>query len=154
MIATNLDNIEHQVPMTPLMKKALDFLRCSNISRLPEGRVDIDEERVFAIVQRYETMPIEAPKFEAHRKYIDIQYIVSGEEIIGWAPIERMKITDAYDADKDVCLGTAAEGQWTPFSLKEGQLAVFWPEDGHAPKLAVNAPLRVMKIVVKVSSGF
>ena len=154
MIATNLENIGHQVPMTPLIKKAIDFLHRNNISRLPEGRVDIDEERVFAIVQRYETIPIEAPKFEAHRKYIDIQYIASGEEIIGWAPIERMKITDAYDADNDVCLGTMPEAQWTPLSLKEGQLAVFWPEDGHSPKLAVHAPIRVMKIVIKVSSGF
>lgn len=151
MIATNLENIEQQVLMTPGIKRGIDFLRRKNISHLPEGRVDIDEERVFAIVQRYETISTEAPKFEAHRKYIDIQYMVSGEEIIGWASIERMKITDAYDADEDVCLGTAAQEQWTPLSLKEGQLAVFWPEDGHAPRLAVNAPLRVIKIVVKVS---
>lgn len=151
MIATDLENIEHQVPMTPLFKKAVDFLRRNNISRLPEGRVEIDKNMVFALVQRYETIPTETPLFEAHRKYIDIQFIVTGTEIIGWAPIERLTITETYDANKDACFGKVAERQWASLSLKEGQLAVFWPEDGHAPRLAVKEPHRVMKIVVKVS---
>jgi YhcH/YjgK/YiaL family protein len=133
------------------LQKALTFLRLHNILGLADGKVEIDGDRVFALVQRYETMINDAPKFEYHRKYIDVQFIVSGEEVIGWAPVALMTITEAYDAAKDICFGAMAIGKWTPIHLQAGQLAVLWPEDGHAPKLASGAPSPVMKIVVKVA---
>jgi len=151
MIVSDLKHIERQAPIDPLLRKAIDFLRQPALLKLPDGRVEIEGDRVFAMVQRYETAFTSTPKFEAHQKYIDVQYIVEGEEIIGWAPLELMEITEAYDADKDFCFGTVASGQWTPVYLKQGQLAVLWPEDGHAPKLAGSAPKPVMKIVVKVA---
>ncbi|MGE5172887.1 MAG: YhcH/YjgK/YiaL family protein [Betaproteobacteria bacterium] len=151
MIVTDLKHIDHQVMMTPALKKAIDFLRLRGIHDLPDGRVEIDGNEVFAIVQRYETIKAAAPKFEYHRKYIDIQFIVSGEEIIGWAQAEHMTTTQDYDPDKDICFGTAEKGKWTPVHLQAGQLAVLWPEDGHAPKVAAGGPSRVMKIVVKVA---
>ncbi len=151
MIVTDLKHIEHQVSMTPSIKKAIAFLRRQDIQGLADGRVELDEDRVFAIVQRYETVKTDSPKFECHRKYIDVQFIASGEEIIGWAPAERMTITDAYDAGKDICFGNVAAEKWTPVYLQTGQLAVLWPEDSHAPKLATDRLSRVMKIVVKVA---
>ncbi len=151
MIVSDLDHIDHQIANTSGLQKAFAFLRSDNIHGLPDGRVEIDGERVFALVQRYETMITDAPKFECHRKYIDVQFIVSGEEVIGWTPLSQMTITEAYDADKDICFGTAAKGKWTPVHLQAGQLAVLWPEDGHAPKLAGGASSPVMKIVVKVA---
>jgi len=151
MIVTDLSHIDHQLVMTPALRKAIDFLRFSDTKKLPEGRCDIDGERVFALVQCYETGKADAPKFEHHRKYIDVQFIVSGREVIGWAPAERMHITRAYDADRDICFGTIETGTWTPVHLQAEQLAILWPEDGHAPKLAAGAPSPVMKIVVKVA---
>lgn len=149
MIVTDLKHIEHQVQLTPGLKKGLAFLR-QDLNNLPDGKVEIDGDRVYAIVQRYETIRTEAPKFEFHRKYIDVQFIVSGEETIGWAPVEGMTITEAYSAEKDICFGKVASEKWTPVRLRAGQLAVLWPEDAHAPKLATAAPSPVMKIVVKV----
>ena len=70
---------------------------------------------------------------------------------IGWAPIEMMAITEAYDADKDIGFGTVIKGKWTPLFLQAGQLAVLYPADGHAPKLAAHAPSTVMKVGVKVA---
>ncbi len=151
MIVTDLKHINAQCPMTNGMMKAVDFLRLRGIHELPDGKVEIDGDRVFALVQRYETLNAGAPKFECHRKYIDVQYIVSGEEVIGWTPTERMTITEAYDADRDICFG-ASSGEWTAVHLQAGQMAVLYPDDGHAPKLAARAPSRVMKIVVKVAS--
>ena len=151
MLVSDLDHIDHQIALTPGLQKALTFLRTRNLPGLPDGRVEIDGDRVFALVQRYETMITDAPKFECHRKYIDVQFIVTGEEVIGWAPLALMTITEAYDADKDICFGTVAKGKWTPAHLHAGQLAVLWPEDGHAPKLASGASSPVMKIVVKVA---
>jgi biofilm protein TabA len=151
MLVSDLEHIDHQIDSTPGLKKAFAFLRSNALRGLPDGRVEIDGDRVFALVQRYHTKAIDSPTFEFHRKYIDIQFIVSGEEIIGWAPLEGITVTEAYDAERDVCIGTSAKGSWTRAYLEAGQLAVLWPEDGHAPKLAGCAPSSVMKIVVKVA---
>lgn len=151
MIVSDLVHVERQTLMTPSLRKAFAFLLSHDLLDRPDGRVEIDGARVFAIVQRYETMAVDAPKFEGHRKYIDVQFIASGHEVIGWAPIEQVSITEAYDADKDICFGAVAEGTWTPVHLAAGQCAVLWPEDGHAPKLAADASSAVMKIVVKVA---
>lgn len=151
MIITDLKHIDHQVPMTPDLKNAIAFLRRQDLCGLPEGKAEIDGDRVYAIIQRYETIKTDTPKFEFHRKYIDVQFILSGEETIGWAPVENMTITEAYDADKDICFGKVASGTWTPARLRAGQLAVLRPEDAHAPKLATGAPYPVIKIVVKIA---
>ena len=151
MIVTDLKDIDHQISMTLALKKAIEFLRLRGIHDLPDGKVEIEGNEVFAVVQRYETIKADAPKFEYHRKYIDVQFIVKGEEVIGWAPADRVTISEPYDADRDICFGTAGKGEWTPVFLRAGQLAVLWPEDGHAPKLAAGAPTAVMKVVVKVA---
>lgn len=151
MVVTDLKHIELQVSMTTALSKGIEFLLRPDVHLLTDGRVEIDGDRVFALVQRYETVKTNAPKFEYHRKYIDIQYIVSGEEVIGWAPADRMTVTEEYDGNKDICFGTVPEGEMTPVYLKTGQLAVLYPEDGHAPKLAAGRPSHVFKIVVKVA---
>src|SRR3990172_955374 len=151
MIVTDIKHIVNQVSMTTELKKAIDFLQSPDIHYLPDGRVDIDGEHVFALVQRYETVLADNPRFEYHRTYMDIQYIVSGEEILGWAPAGRMVISEAYDTEKDVCFGTVPKGEITPVYLQAGQVAVLYPEDGHAPKLAAGSPSAVIKIVVKIA---
>jgi biofilm protein TabA len=151
MIVSDLRHISRQTALSPNLQKAFDFLRSPDLRMLPDGRVEIDGDRVFGLVQRFETKWVATPKFEFHKKYIDIQFILSGEEIIGWAPTEQMEITAAYDDGKDISFGTVAKGQWTPVHLQAGQMAVLYPEDGHAPKLALRNPSAVMKIVVKVA---
>ncbi len=150
MIITDLSNIDNQVSMTPAIKMAIDFLRRTDIYSLADGRVEIDGQQVFAIIQRYETVIADVPKFEYHKKYIDIQYVASGEEVIGWAPAEEIIVTEAYDADKDICFGTVPKGKITPLYMRAGQAAVLYPEDGHAPRLAAGGPSSVLKVVVKV----
>lgn len=152
MILSDLEHLERQAFLTPGLEKALEFLRRPDACGLPDGRYEIDGERVFAIVQRYETIAPAAPKFEAHRKYIDVQFIASGSEVIGWAPLERLAVTEAYDGEKDICFGAVPDGGWTPLRLEAGQLAVLYPEDAHAPRLAAGAPAPVAKIVVKVAA--
>jgi YhcH/YjgK/YiaL family protein len=76
--------------------------------------------------------------------------MVSGEEVIGWAPVERMRVTEDYDPARDIAFGSVRAGEMTPVFLAAGQLMVLYPEDGHAPRLAAGAPAMVMKIVVKV----
>lgn len=151
MIVTDIDHVAQQVLMSPGLEKAFAFLRRLDVRTPADGRVDIDGDNVFALVQRYETSSDDIVKFEHHKKYVDIQYVVSGEEIIGWAPADHMTITGDYDPGRDICFGTVAREEMTPVYLKAGRLAVLFPEDGHAPKLAAHAPSAVVKIVIKVA---
>jgi YhcH/YjgK/YiaL family protein len=150
MIAVKLEDAARQAPGGGGLLKALDFLRRPGIADLPDGRHNIDGDKVFALVQRYETLPMERPRFEAHRQYVDVQFMAAGAEVIGWAPLGSVRVDEPYDAVKDVCFGEAAGG-WTPVRLEAGQLAVLYPEDAHAPRLAAGAPATVAKIVVKVA---
>lgn len=150
MIVTDLMHIEREILMTPTMVKAIEFLRRPDLLALADGRAEIDGDRVFALPQRYETVRTDTMRFEYHRKYIDLQFIVEGEEAIAWVSAARMKITEPYDREKDVTFGTALPEEVTQVRLRAGQLAVFFPEDAHAPRQAVAAPSKVFKIVVKV----
>ncbi len=154
MIVTYLRDIDRQMSMTPAIKKAIDFLRRPDINSLPDGRVEIDGDQVFAIIQRYDTVFADVLKFEYHKKYIDIQYVVSGEEVIGWSPADEVAVTEAYDVDKDICFGMVPKDKITPVYMRAGQVAVLYPEDGHAPKLTAGAPASVLKIVVKVAAAY
>jgi len=151
MIVTDLEHASKQLPAAPAFEKALAFLRRGDIASLPDGRYEIDGGLVFAMVQRYETAAPPEPRLEAHRKFIDVQFMASGSEAIGWAPVAGLQITEAYDAAKDVCFGLVGKGLCTPVLLGPGQLAVLYPEDAHAPRLAAGRPAPVVKVVVKIA---
>lgn len=151
MILTDLKNAESRLPGGAAFKSALDFLRRPDLQALPDGKYEIDGEKVFAMVQRYETLALAEPKFEAHRRYIDLQFLAAGSELIGWAPLEKMSVTEAYDEGKEACFGFVPAGLWKPLRLGAGRLALLNPEDAHAPRLASGAPAPVIKIVVKVA---
>jgi biofilm protein TabA len=153
MVVNDFDNAVKQVALSQGLKKALDFLRDKRHQELPDGRIDIDGDRVFALVQSYKSkMERHSPTFEAHRRYIDIQYIVSGTEILGWAPLDAVSVTIPYDQEKDVLLGKVAADMWTPVRFTEGQAIVLYPTDAHAPSLAVGQPETIKKIIMKVES--
>ena len=150
MIVTDLVHFERQVPLTPAIRKAVEFLRRPDLASLTDEKVVIDGDKVFALPQRCETEANASPRFEYHRKYIDIQFVVEGDEVIAWAPAEKLTITAPYDREKDITFGTAPADAVTPVRLRPGQLAVLYPEDAHAPRLAAGSPGKVFKIVVKV----
>jgi beta-galactosidase beta subunit len=79
-----------------------------------------------------------------------MKYVLSGEEIIGWAPAAGMKASFDYNAGYDLCHGVMQPGTWSPLRLKAGQLAVLWPEDDRTPRIAAGRPSLARKIVVKV----
>lgn len=153
MIVAKLERAVEQTVLTPAMERAFRFLNDSRSKTLAEGRIEIDGDRVYALVQSYETKKGDAPTFEAHRRYIDIQYLTGGEEVIGWTPLENMAVTVPYDAAKDVVLGTASAGDVIPVLLRAGELVVLYPSDAHAPKQPAGSPAKVAKIVVKVRVG-
>ena len=152
MIVAKLEHMTGQIAPTPNMEPALDFLRQVRGADLPDGRIEIAGDSVFALVQWYETVLATDPVvFEAHRQYIDVQYMLAGEEVIAWAPVDRLVVTQPYDPASDAWLGALPASYATFVRLMAGELAVLYPTDGHAPRVAAGAPAVVRKIVVKVA---
>ena len=152
MIIAKFEELAEQVPASANIEKGLAYLAGARQQDLPDGRYEVDGERVYALVQSYQTLPEdENAKYEAHRRYIDIQYIVSGVEGMGWAPLDQMQVNQEYSTEKDVVLGTCPISRATLVQVNAGEAAVFFPGDAHAPKLACGAPGPVKKIVVKVA---
>lgn len=103
----------------------------------------------FAMEQAYLTRPRVDCFFESHRKYIDLQLIVAGEEIIEVADVSRLQVTAPFAEERDLVM-YADTNRASPLRLRAGDAAVFFPEDGHMPCLQERGPVAVWKTVVKV----
>lgn len=146
-----IDHIRHAGVYTgikPGLAQALAFLASAPLATLAPGRHAIAGDRVFALVQDYLTKPPDAGVWEAHRRYIDVQYVVSGAERLGYAPLDRLTVTQPYDEAKDLVL-LAGEGDRV--TAGAGTFVVFYPHDAHMPGLALGEPATVRKVVVKVA---
>lgn len=102
---------------------------------------------LFYSLSEYTSKDISEAKLEAHRKYIDIQFIVSGEEKIGYKFNNELQIASEYNEETDLKF---FDGYGELFTLKKNHFAVFFPQDAHAPQIAVDEPSNVIKVVVKV----
>jgi YhcH/YjgK/YiaL family protein len=130
-------------------EKAFDFLKNSDLSKLETKRYDIDGDNLYATLSEYLTKDAETANFEAHRKYIDIQYVISGREIMQMAPLSSLKeIITPYDAAKDIeflTAGTIADHLASPSNF-----FIFFPVDAHRPQIKDGAKAQVRKVVIKV----
>lgn len=106
--------------------------------------------RVKAIISEYETKKVNEKGFEAHKKNIDIQYLLKGEERIACLPIEKLKETMPYNEEKDAAFYAAEGDKAQEMTIGEGYFAIFFPQDGHMPQLSVDEPTLVKKVVIKV----
>lgn len=146
MIFDTLDNAaRYALPGSPL-SAAFEFLRSHDLNALPVGRMEIDGDRLYALVQEYLSKPVEQGKWEAHRNYIDVQYIVRGEERMGFANLASLHIGE-YVAEKDFL---PLSGKPNFVDLSAGSFTVFFPEDGHMPGLYLDKPEPVRKVVLKI----
>ena len=99
------------------------------------------------MVQRGTTVPAQGGEPEAHRKFLDIQYIVKGQEVVGWAPVETLIPTVPFSEEKDVGFYT---GHCEFMRIGEGYCYVVFPEDAHMPSRHLDVPNDYEKIVVKL----
>lgn len=148
MIYDKADNIEIYAAISEDLRLGLEFLR--DIDPGIEKGVHQLSPRVRAIVSEYSTKPENEYGYEAHREYIDIQYLISGEEKIASLPLEYLKETKAYNPDVDAAFYKEAEVRPQESIIGNRYFAVYFPQDGHMPGLAVTAPSQVKKVVVKI----
>lgn len=146
---TALDRDRANLP--PAIVAGLDFLAATDFTNLPAGRIDIDGDRMFALVQDYDTVPRSEKRPESHVRYMDIQYMVSGSEVMGWAPASLAPAPcEEHLADKDIQFFESVPGE-TEFQVGPGGYAVFFPTDVHRPACLAGAPERVRKVLVKIA---
>ena len=149
MIYDNLSNIDFYKGLSTDLYTGLLFLN--------QAKPDIENgtyllnSRVKAIVSEYETKKENENGYEAHKRFIDIQCVLKGEESVACSPIERLKETEPYSEENDAAFYSADISlQPSYLSLIHGYFAIFFPQDGHMPQLCVDEPQLVKKVVVKV----
>jgi YhcH/YjgK/YiaL family protein len=131
------------------LHRALGYAR--DVARdVGDGRTDIDGDRLYASVATYETGSREERRFEAHRRYIDVQVLLDGEEIIDVSLDPDLPIIEAYDEKRDVMF-LEAPRQVASLAMRPGYFAVFYPHDIHRPGCLLGEKRRVRKIVMKVA---
>lgn len=133
----------------PRFAVGLDYLLRFD-PKTPDGRVDLDGDRVFALVQSYDTAPAKGKKFETHRQRIDIQYVAAGSELMYCAPIGAMKETEAYDPQRDAAF-YADPAHATAIVCPPGSVTIFYPHDAHKGSCSLDTASFVKKVVIKVA---
>lgn len=147
MIYDHISNIALYKGLSPNIALGLDFLK----QMKPDTAVGTYQinHRVKVIVSEYETKLENEHGYEAHKKNIDIQYLLSGEERISCLPIEKLKETKAYNEENDTAFYDARTKP-QKVTIGDGFFAIFFPQDGHMPQLSVDKPMKVKKVVIKV----
>lgn len=149
MLLTTLSESARYENLYPGFAAALAFLRQPGTPALPAGRQAVDGDRIYAIVERRDAVGRARAVLESHRRYIDLQYTVCGDEVMGWRDrADSGPWREAFDEARDVGFHTGQPLVWVP--VPAGHLAVFFPEDAHAP-LAGSGPLH--KVILKVAVG-
>jgi YhcH/YjgK/YiaL family protein len=131
----------------PRFVRAFEFAKTTDFAAMPDGTYPLDGDEVRALVQRYTTKLPNEGRWEAHRKHIDLQFVLTGEEHVGVAPIGRL-VAEPFDAEKDIMWLT---GDGDRVTLRPGEFVLLWPEDGHMPAMAIDTPMPVLKVVIKIA---
>ena len=151
MIFDNLKNAHLYFSLGEKIQKALTYLQTTNFLTVEPGTYDIDGTDVYAIVSEYNTKPLSSGRWEAHKKYIDVQYVFEGKEKIGFTESKKVMLLEEYDNRKDVAI---YKGEGHFLNAEENHFFIFFPTDIHMPGIAINIPKAVKKVVVKVSTDF
>lgn len=145
MILDTLDNAHRYHGLNPLFEQAFSFLRRTDLPTLPEGKHTINGDQLFAIIAHDQGRKVDEAELEGHREYIDIQYIIRGEESMGWRANDGLINTVPYDTEKD--LEFFAEAPQSLVPVPPRSFVIFFPEDAHLPLVGDGS---IHKIIVKV----
>ena len=149
MILDKLENYNLYVNTNNRLKKAFEFLSNNNLEELAVGKYEIDSTDVFALVQSYTSKKEDENKLESHEKYIDIQYVVKGNETIIWSSVDQLTVSEEYSEEKDVTFYKDSSYS-SKLNLKDNYFCILFPQDGHKPGCVFHEPMNIKKIVIKI----
>lgn len=147
MILDTLENLQNYAPLNPLIQKVAEFVAKNDLSKIPEGKLTIDGEDLFGNFSLAKGKTKEEAKLETHNRMIDIQIPISGAEIMGYTPRKNLPI-QPYDEQKDLTLYDGLAEQYV--TVHQGQFAIFFPQDGHAPCITQADTLQ--KVIFKLKA--
>ncbi len=147
IITDSLEHAEDYYHLHRAFEIAFAFLRENALAELPTGRHEIDGDNLFCIIGKETGRTRTEAKLEAHRKYIDIQYVIAGTDEMGFRPTADCKLIDtSYVADKDIEFFNDQPNSWTP--VPPGSFVIFFPQDAHAPLVSSG---ELHKVVLKIA---
>lgn len=149
MIIDRLENLSNYVSLNPLFAEVLEFLKDHDLQTMEVGKYLIKDKDLFLNLTIAKGRAKEAAVLETHIEMIDIQIPLSCEESFGYTPLSDLPKL-AYNAEKDVTLYGDLSAQ-TYLTLKPGQMAIFFPQDGHAPCISDHAEIKkaIFKVAIK-----
>lgn len=148
MIIDTLTNYQTYLSLNPLFEKAFNYLLNTDFSKLEDGKHQIMGDDLFALMQTYPTKNENELRYEAHKKYIDIQFMIGGNEAFYHADTSTCKTIEEYSIEKDVAF---FEADGILYPVKENQFYILFPQDAHKPCMHFNGkPQNVKKVVLKV----
>ncbi|MBO7128958.1 MAG: YhcH/YjgK/YiaL family protein [Prevotella sp.] len=148
MIIDTIDNLGKYVALNPLFADVVVFLKCHDLNTMEAGKYPIKEKDLFLNLQMAKGRSQEAAVLETHVEMIDIQIPLSGDETFGYTPLSDLPSFD-YNAEKDITKYGETKAQ-TYVTVKPGQFAIFFPQDGHAPCIT-NVP-EIKKAIFKIKA--
>jgi YhcH/YjgK/YiaL family protein len=147
MIIDRIGNAALYYSVHPKFRQAFEYFHQIDPQTIPAGKYEIDGQAMYVLVQEYNTKSKEQGFWEAHRRYIDLQYVVQGMEGIGYANIQDLQQGE-YDASKDFL---PLHGEGDLITVRSGNFVLLLPEDAHMPGMALGDSAPVKKIVIKIS---
>lgn len=146
MVVDKIKNLGIYSNISARLAKGIEYINNTDFSKIDLGTYKIEGDDVFAMVQEYDTKNIEDCKLEGHKKYIDIQYIISGDEKIGLTTLNNQPLIEQND-EGDYSF---YKGESTLIKFEAGTFGIFFPDDLHMPCVKLNEISKVRKVVVKV----
>ncbi len=151
MIYDRLDQLKTYLGISRNLDTAIAWLAANDAGKLAMGKYPVDGEKVIVLAQSYETKERTLARFEAHRRYIDIQLVTEGQEQCYATPLSNVGASEPFSAENDIGFyGEPASGE-VALPMLPGTFAVFFPQDAHKPSCDLDVKRPVRKIVVKVA---
>jgi YhcH/YjgK/YiaL family protein len=147
MIIDSIFNSSIYESVNKNFKLAFDFIKSTDLKGLEVGKHPIDGKNVFAAVSEYNQKSAEDAKWESHNNYIDIQFMITGSEVIGYSAVGNCEAKEEYNSEKDITFLHKPE-QADYATIDTCKFAIYFPQDAHQPGIG-NASVK--KIVVKVA---
>ncbi|MBO5925274.1 MAG: YhcH/YjgK/YiaL family protein [Clostridia bacterium] len=147
MIFDKIDNLSTYRGISKNLDTAIEYLLNTNFEKVADGKYEVDGREVHVTISTYETKVEADAKTETHDNYIDIQYIIEGEECMKYAPKSECLPLVPYNSDKDVEFFTCEE--MLELKVSAGKYAIFFPQDAHKPAYN-HETTKVRKVLVKI----
>lgn len=147
MILAHLNDSDRYASLHPLFKQLFDYVKAHDFTHVPAERIVLDGDRLFINVADVTLKSPEEQVLEVHRRYIDVHFPLSREEIMGWSSLSVLATESMQPFNEEDDFAVYAERAQSYLTIHPGEFTIVWPEDAHAPIIGQGA---LRKLIAKV----